>query len=616
MEGSENIVLLDSLRRLFRDRPYDPVKGIGCMGERVRVNTDWEGLETVYVPVEMTHDPLYRGSRMRKDEWQRLRCRHDFEYWCVSCAVVKQKAREGDGPFVLNIPQRRVASVLESDRLKGLPIRLILLKARQWGGSTLVQMYMAWIQSCHRRDWNSLICAHVKDTASGIRGMYSKLLGNYPAELWEGDEKPQFKPYERSINVRQITGRGCRVTIGSSENQEAVRGADYAMAHLSETAFWASTPQRSPQRFIQAICGAIALTPYTLVAIESTANGVGNYFHNEWLRCKEGKGDKHAVFVPWYEIPIYRLAPPDRRLVASTMNDYERRLWDLGLCLDQIWWYRRKSAEYETEEQMRAEFPSDDVEAFLNTGNGVFAGKSIDTLRAGCRPAEGLGDIDDSGTRFVEGAGRLCVWELPQKHMRYVVAVDVGGRSEKADWSVIAVLKVPRHEVPEVVAQWRGHIDHDILARKSALISRFYNMALLVIESNTFETEEYGGVADSNLFVLHRLAESYSNVYMRRTFDRANNRYTSSVGFHTNRSTKALLIGGLIEAVRDGSYIERDNEACNELSVYEQRSNGSFGAKSGYHDDILMTRAIALFVITSEIQPCTLPEHFPQQESW
>ena len=80
-------------------------------------------------------------------------------------------------------------------------------------------------------------------------------------------------------------------------------------------------------------------------------------------------------------------------------------------------------------------------------------------------------------------------------------------------------------------------------------------MALLVIESNTFETEEYGGVADSNLFVLHRLAESYSNVYMRRTFDRANNRYTSSVGFHTNRSTKALLIGGLIEAVRDGSYI-------------------------------------------------------------
>ena len=158
--------------------------------------------------------------------------------------------------------------------------------------------------------------------------------------------------------------------------------------------------------------------------------------------------------------------------------------------------------------------------------------------------------------------------------------------------------------------------DHDILARKSALISRFYNMALLVIESNTFETEEYGGVADSNLFVLHRLAESYSNVYMRRTFDRANNRYTSSVGFHTNRSTKALLIGGLIEAVRDGSYIERDNEACNELSVYEQRSNGSFGAKSGYHDDILMTRAIALFVITSEIQPCTLPEHFPQQESW
>ena len=49
--------------------------------------------------------------------------------------------------------------------------------------------------------------------------------------------------------------------------------------------------------------------PETLIAIESTANGVGNYFHSEWLRCKEGRGDKHAVFVPWYEIDIYRLEP-------------------------------------------------------------------------------------------------------------------------------------------------------------------------------------------------------------------------------------------------------------------------------------------------------------------
>ncbi len=616
MSDLDVMLVADGLRRLFRDGVYNPVTGEGCIGRRVEVHTDWAGLETVWVPEGMKADPAYKGRRMRKADWQRLRCRYDFEYWCATCAVVKQKTRGADGPFILNTPQRRVAAVLEGDRVAGLPIRVILLKARQWGGSTLVQMYMAWIQSCHLRDWNSLICAHVKDTASGIRGMYTKLLDNYPRELWEGDEKPQFKPYERSSNMRQIAGRGCRVTIGSSENQEAVRGADYAMAHLSETAFWASTPQRSPKRFIQAVCGGIALLPYTLIAVESTANGVGNYFHNEWLRCKEGRGDKHAIFVPWYEIDIYRLEPRDREAVVRTMSNYERRLWDLGLCLDQIWWYRRKSSEYGSEEQMHAEFPSDDMEAFLNSGNGVFDMSGVDALRHGCRPPEAFGEVDMRGGAFTPGEGRLGVWELPQKGVRYVVAVDVGGRSAKSDWSVIAVMKAARGVLPEVVAQWRGHIDHDLLARKSAAIARYYNKALLVIESNTYETAEYGGGADSNLFVLNRLAEEYGNVYRRRTFDRVNNRYTSAVGFHTNRSTKALPIDCLIEAVREGGYVERDSEACNEYVVYEQKTNGSYGAKAGYHDDVLMTRAIALYVIGAELRSAVLPERFEQVPSW
>ena len=155
--------------------------------------------------------------------------------------------------------------------------------------------------------------------------------------------------------------------------------------------------------------------------------------------------------------------------------------------------------------------------------------------------------------------------------MRYVVAVDVGGRSVKSDYSVIAVLKPRVGHFRRLVGQWRGHIDHDMLARKSAAVARFYNKALLIIESNTFETEDYGGGADSNLFVLNRLAEQYPNVYRRRTFDRSTNRYTSNIGFHTNRSTKALLIGGLMRVcVREGGYIERDNEACNEYAVYEQ----------------------------------------------
>lgn len=71
------------------------------------------------------------------------------------------------------------------------------------------------------------------------------------------------------------------------------------------------------------------------------------------------------------------------------------------------------------------------------------------------------------------------------------------------------------------------------------------------------------------------------------------------VGFHTNRATKTMVITRLIGLVRDGGYIERDLDACDELDMYECDAAGRYGAKPGYHDDILMTRAIALHVALS-----------------
>lgn len=572
---------------------FDPFAGVGCSGRRRKVSTPVAGLPEALVPVEMLKDTGYGAAMSDATKWKQLRCRHDFEYWCAACATVKHKLEGRDVPFVLNRPQRRVAAIMEADRRAGRPIRLIMLKARQWGGSTLVQMYMAWIQSCHRRNWNSLICAHVKDTAASIRGMYTKMLACYPPELWEGDCAPQFKPFERSLNIREISGRGCRVTLGSSENQEAVRGGDYAMAHLSETAFYASTSQRSPDKFIQAICGGIAYHPYTLIAMESTANGVGNYFHSEWLRCEQGKGDKRAVFVPWYEIDIYRLEPDDPAAFIESFDDYERQLWtDLGLTLDRIWWYRCKSREYSSREQMQANFPTTPQEAFINTGNSVFDTAAVERMRADCRSGE-RGDIGRGGFSAASN-GPLELWQKPAVGAAYVVTVDVGGRSAASDWSVIAIMK--RGTLPQVVAQWRGHIDHDLLAAKAEQLARYYNNALLMIESNTLESENTSG--DSNLFVLARLAERYRNLYKRESYDTVTRQITTRVGFHTNRSTKAMLISGLIEAVRDGRYIERDSMACNELLTYEQLPGGAYAAKAGFHDDILMTRAMAVLALS------------------
>ncbi len=611
-------VMLENAHRngiLKRELMFDPVAGLGCSGHRIRICDPLSG-NVVAVPCEMIADADY-GGNISADLWKRIRCRHDFEYWAATCAVIRDKITGQDRPFILNRPQRRVAAMLEKQRRSGQPLRLIMLKARQWGGSTLVQMYMAWIQTCHRTNWHSLICAHVKDTSSTIRGMYTKLLASYPENLWGGEEPPCFRAFERSQNTRVIAGRGCRVTVGSSENPEAVRGADYAMAHLSEVAFWSDTRTRSPEDLVRAVSGAIVREPLTLIVMESTANGVGNYFHTEWLRAKSPEGsDKEAVFVPWHEIPIYSEPVTDGEVadLCRSFDAYEVALWEQGLTLEQIKWYHNKRREYPVHQMMMAEYPGSDVEAFANTGHGVFGIAELERLRAGCREPAFRGDIAGKAAAGVDALrdlhlvadtrGALHVWRYPETNPvmrdRYVVAVDVGGRSASSDWSVIAVIdRAPMLTggSPEVVAQWRGHIDHDLLAWKSAMLATWYCGALLVIESNTLETETAeASDGASGAYLLNRLGRVYANMYRRAAPDSVTGLPGNKIGFHTNRSTKSLVISELIAHVRDGTYVERCHGAIDEMAMYQLRPNGTYEAARGHHDDMLMTRAIALYV--------------------
>lgn len=602
----DRILFENELRTRIWRRPYDPIAGVGCYGRRIRVATPYKGEESVFVPAWWTDRPVNDYPA-----WQRERCRVDFEYWCARCVTIKLKTG-GEGPMILNAPQRRLLAVLEDQRLAGVPIRSIILKARQWGGSTLVQAYMAWIQSCHKTDWHSVICAQQKDTAGTIRGMYSKILDNYPDYLWEGTAAPKFKPYEGSSNIREITGRGCRVALCSSENPDAIRGTDFAMAHLSEAAFWRTGPAHNPDNIIRAISGSILMVPYSLVVIESTANGVGNYFHTEWLRSCRGESDKAAVFVPWFEIELYRADPPDARAFVSQMGETELKLWNMGLALNQIYWYTTKKREYADERLICAEFPTTAEEAFLNSGNPVFAIEAIEALRKGCLKPR-LGDISSAGVFYEAVNGPLALWRTPRRNTDYLVAVDIGGRSAGADWSVIAVLAFPHGHPPEVVAQWRGHIDHDLLTDKARAIAGWYNNALLVVESNTLETE-----GDFGLFVINRLAASYTNVYRRQVPDVRGNPSTTRLGFHTNRSTKAMIITNMVEAVREGTYIERDHGACNEMVTYEEFPGPVYAAREGHHDDILMTRAIALYVARAKHlgQRAPIPDGFWDTPKW
>lgn len=654
---------------------FNPITGEGAFLERKELVIEDFPVKKQFVPVGMLTIPLIKeiikagsinefGKQRFGDEWNdeqrglvieqivRLRCKYDFCFWAASFVFIKNKGGGEDVRFRLNRPQRKLITAYEKKRLEGKPIRLILLKARQWGGSTATQLYMAWLQLVHKVGLNSLIVGLQNSVADEIQGMFDKMMKAYPVNLLYklgeayNENTPTFVGFGKSGNIHRVPQRNCKIKIGSAERPDSVRGGDYNLVHCSEVGLWKKTDGKSPEDMVRSACAGILLKAYTMIVYESTANGTGNFFQREYDAAKLGRSQFEALFIPWFDIDLYSL-PFDsedekadfaielwkNRKNESVLTNREESgkylwyLWEKGATLEAIHWYVEERKKYEDHALMAAEYPSDDEEAFVHSGARVFDKYKVDKMRKVCRPPKYIGDIYANGDegedaltnlRFNEDKqGLLWVWEKPIISNtqivtdRYLTVVDVGGRSNKADWSVIVVFDrmfMIDGDKPVVVAQWYGHIDIDLLAWKAAQIAAYYDNSLLVIESNTLEThdKERQVDGDQSHFILNQIKDVYPNLYARKqSEEEIEEGYPKKYGFHTNVATKPMIISTLVKVIREGLYVERDERCLDEYITYERRQNGSYGAIIGKHDDLLMTRAIGMHICYYEMD---LPE--------
>ena len=648
---------------------FDPVTGDGSVGERKKIVIGDFPIHTQWIPVEMMKVPLVRqlvecgsirafltdcmeveyseADRLKViEQFVRLRYRYDFPFWAAMLVYIKNKDGGEDVLFRLTRPQRRFVARLEKLRKAGKPIRIVLLKARQWGGSTTSQLYMAWLQLIHKVGLNSLIIAHQGTGSDEIKDMFDRMIKAYPVEMLHElgeaykENEPKLVGVGKSGSIYRVPQRNCKIKIGTAERPDGCRGGDYSLVHLSEVGLWKATEGKKPEDIVRSACSGVLYRPYTMIVYESTANGTGNFFQREYDAAKKGDSQFEAMFVSWFDIERYSQPIVDIRAFAARLYDnrgnanvasareesgrYLWALWEKGATLEAINWYILERAKYNEHASMASEYPSDDIEAFVHSGTMVFDKYKVEDFDRYCKQPRYVGDVyadADEGKnalknlRFSEDKqGLLWVWELPELDEtekvlnRYLTVVDVGGRSNKADWSVIVVfdrLFMADGGKPVVVAQWYGHCDIDLLAWKAAQIAAFYDNSLLVIESNTLEThdKERDVDGDQSQFILNQIKHIYPNLYARKQSEEdILAGLPTKYGFHTNVATKPMVISTLVKAIRENAYIERDRRCLDEYLVYEKKPNGAFGAVVGKHDDLLMTRAIGLHVCFYEME--------------
>ena len=662
---------------------FNPVTGRGAPGPRVKVKLPDSPVKVQYMPERCAkHNvlikKLIKHGSIRKyitDEmgWEYTEERHQDVVYAMFMArgeedpafvfalIYKIVDKEAGTvvPFVMNYAQRLLLAKQEEMRLKKKPIRIIMPKARQFGGSTETQLYGKWMQDFKHTRWNMAIMAHQTAASIRIRAMYDLALENQPGwSVGYKGRRLKSAPFKGSTadfivktNKDEVV-RDSVTTVASYENYDASRSANLKIAHLSEVAYWKETEQKKPEGVLSSLNGTIGNKPDTMIVMESSGRVVGDFFYNMYQEAKDPEIPSawEPLFIPFFFIELYREELEEEGRGCRDTEAYRTKatefaewlylnkdnpncqagyresgkffwqLWQKGASFEAINWYRNKRNEFRTHSYFATEFPGDDVECFMAAGNLIFNKYAVDAMSGKMKkPPLFVGNIigdEDKGARAIRTARlidrlddgqALRIWQMPdclKVERRYVVSVDIGGRSQKSDFTVMTVIdRFPMMfgGKPKVVARWRGHIRHDLLAWKAAQLAHFYADAELVIEKNTADTrkarlEEEG---DHSGTIIDEIADYYPNLYVGRTeVDKVTQKVTNVFGFHTNTLSKEQVIDNYVAYVEDELYEEPDEQAYRELLIYERKEDGTMGNVDGKnnHDDIVMSTGIGLWV--------------------
>lgn len=663
---------------------YDPWTGVGCykFEERECMEIPDFLIPKMWVPKECMRTLLYKNLKhfgsikalitlvLHKDydedsndtqqlrslvtfEIMKVRFREDPEFALYVTDKIEDKQTGQMIPFRLNYPQRRLITLFEDLRHKKKAIRVVILKARQWGGSTLTQLYIKWIQDFRQDGWNAIVLSQVKGTSKKIKAMYRKAIEHQPGwTIGHPDATLQLSPYENSPDDFIVTDgmkalRRSTLTVASFDNFDAVRGNNFHCAHYSEVAYWKKTPEHDPEGVISSISGGILNIENNVEVFESTGRGASGFFYDRCqLAMDKANNDAYAfIFIPCFiiendmepvdderEFALWLIRNKDRTTCPKGFRESGKffwRMWEKGACFQAIEWYRNFRNKFKTHAFCATEAPIDEEEAFRNSGNLVFNPYSIDELRRGeVEKPKYMADIVLSGTKGSQmirdskitiredGDGEVKIWKLPNNNIlkvdnRYLVSVDIGGKSDSSDYTVMTVIDrigiMPTmKDKPRVVARYRGHCRHDVLAWKAAALAHFYDDALLVIESNTADREKNNNTEGDHFgTIIEEISDYYDNLYQRTSSpEDVGNNVLAKYGFQTNKITKGWIIDNLEACVDDRLWHEPDSEMYHELRIYERKDDGSLGniEGTGNHDDVLMSTAIGLWVSSSDME--------------
>lgn len=532
-------------------------------------------------------------------------------YLLIEVAFFIVDKKKKSVPFFLNEVQRDFISKYEQ---WGTKKAYFILKGRQQGFTSLItamQLSFAIVQ----KNFSGFTLADSGDNTRAIfndkaRTVYTRL----PEEL---------KPTEKfnSVNELFFDKLNSSWRIATATDQVG-RSRTLNFVHFSEVAFYECSLAN-----LQKGIGE-AMTEDCFRVYETTANGF-NEAKDLW-----DSNTCYNLFYEWWRTSEYR----------STEYEYleTNDPWLLerievlkakGLDKEQITWYCKKYDSYLDKNTIKQEYPITPEEAFISSGDCVFnkevlvnqiaRSQALQPIKKGYFTYKKVANpIKDSKGETVDIEwqlkditfeervdGYITIHEEPR--VKYDESGEViiskcpyvlGGDTAGTGIDYFTGKMIDNTNGRTVATLRKQKIDEDLYGEQMLCLARYYNDALIGIETN---------YSRHPIRVIQKYG--YTNLYLRERVDEVSKKVERVYGFETTRKTKPIIIGELVELMRDPS-IEVDTETLKEMTTFVKKDNGKMEAIEGAHDDLVMAKAIAHFV--SSQQTTQWIEEKPQEDDF
>lgn len=291
----------------------------------------------------------------------RKKCMVDFPYYAAKALKIRTK-KDGVTPLILNDAQMHLHQQAEQMFKEKGYIRIIVLKGRQQGASTYIEGRFYW-KVTHQKGVRAFILTHEGEATSNLFGL---------AKRYHEHMNPLLRPQtdKDSGNELNFNLLDSGYKVGTAGSKDVGRSSTVQYFHGSEVSFWPNA-QDHARGVMQAVpkgSGEIWL--------ESTSDGIGNYFYQVWRLAEQGENEFLPVFIPWFWQSEYSIASPDFIIDEQEVEYAEliRNYHGYDITNEQLQFRRDKiKGDFGGEvEAFKREYPATPQEAFESAGIAQF----------------------------------------------------------------------------------------------------------------------------------------------------------------------------------------------------------------------------------------------------